>query len=110
MKKSLGILIIMICISVLFSCSEGGAEPEFKMKATVTALGEKLEVDVTESKYAEGIYWIIISDKTEILDAKGKKISRDEIAVGTELAITYNGQVMMSLPPQVVALKIQLTK
>ena len=100
----------MICISLLFSCSEGGADTEFKMKATVTALGEKLEVDVTEAEYAEGTYWIIVSDTTEILNGEGKKIIRDEISVGDEITITYNGQVMMSLPPQVAALKIQLVK
>ncbi len=101
----------MICLSVLCSCSAGGGgEPKFEMKATVTALGEKLEVNVTEAEYAEGIYWIIISENTEILNSKGEKISREEIAVGDELKITYNGQVMMSYPPQVVARKIEITE
>lgn len=108
MKKTVGFIIIMICLSVLFSCSDGGGEPKFEMKATVTALGEKLEVSVTEAEYAEGVYWIIISDETELLSSLGEKISRDEIAVGDELIITYNGQVMMSYPPQVVARKIQI--
>ena len=100
----------MICLSTLYSCNDGGGEPRFEMKATVTALGEKLEVDVTEAEYAEGIYWIIISDITEITNSKGEKISRDEIDVGDKVIITYNGQVMMSYPPQVVARKIEITE
>ena len=98
----------MICVSALFSCSDVGGDPKFEMKATVTALGEKLEVNVTEAEYAEGIYWIIISEETEILSSDGKNTSREEISVGDELIITYNGQVMMSYPPQVVARKIQM--
>ena len=110
MKKTVGLLIIMICLSALYSCNEGGGEPKFEMKATVTSLGEKLEVNVTEAEYAEGIYWIIISEETEILNFDGKAISREEISVGDELIITYNGQVMMSYPPQVVARKIKISK
>ena len=100
----------MICISLLFSCAEDGSDTEFKMKATVTGLSEKLEVDVTEAEYAEGPYWIIISEETELLDSDGKEISRDEISVGDEIIIFYNGQVMMSYPPQVAARKIQVIK
>ena len=98
----------MICLSALYSCNDGGGEPKFEMKATVTALEEKLEVNVTEAEYAEGIFWVIISESTEITNSKGEKISREEISVGDELKITYNGQVMMSYPPQVAALKIQI--
>lgn len=96
----------MICVSTLYSCGEGGKEPDFKMKATVTELSEKLMVEVTEAEYAEGPFWIIISESTEIVDSNGKKISRDEIKVDDEIEIIYNGQVMMSFPPQVAALKI----
>ncbi len=108
MKKTLGLIIIMVCLSTLYSCSEG--EPRFEMKAEVAGLSEKLEVNVTEAEYAEGIYWIIISEETEILNSDGKKISRDEIAMGDKVIITYNGQVMMSYPPQVAAIKIEITK
>ena len=97
----------MICVSTLYSCTEGG-EPEFKMKATVTELSEKILVDVTEAEYAEGPFWIIISDTTEIVNSDGNKISRDEIKVGDEIEIIYNGQMMMSLPPQVAARKIKV--
>ena len=107
MKKIIGFVIIMICLSSLFSCEEAG-DPKFTMKADVIELSEKILVDVTEAEYAEGEFLIIISDRTEIYDARGKKVSRDEISVGDKLIITYNGQVMMSYPPQVVALKIRV--
>ena len=110
MKKTVGLLIIMICVSALFSCNDGAGESKFEMKATVTELSEKLEVNVTEAEYAEGIYWIIISEETEIVNSDGKTVSREEISVGDELIITYNGQVMMSYPPQVAAQKIKISK
>ena len=80
----------------------------FIMRATVIAVREKIEVEVTEAEYADGIYEIIISDKTEITDADGKPYNRTIITEGRELLITYNGQTMLSLPPQVVAKKISV--
>ncbi len=103
----LNIIALILSLSCLGSC---GATPknEFRLTATVTALGEKLEVDVTEGEYAEGIYWVIVSDMTEIYDREGNLISREDIAVGDKLEVTYNGQVMMSYPPQIAATKVKV--
>ena len=97
---------------MLFACGETEDDEKdmadgFKMEAVVTDLGERMAVDVTESEYAEGPFWIITSDKTEFLDKDGNKISSSEIKVGDSVVIVYNGQVMMSYPPQVAALEIR---
>ena len=108
-KKISGALMLMVALCTFYACDGGGegeAPDGFTMKATVRAVREKIEVDVTEAEYASGIYEIIISDVTRIFDADGNEIDRSAIVEGKKLLITYNGQTMLSLPPQVVARKI----
>ena len=111
--KKLGLLALLLILPMLFACgeTEKGENEEpmsdgFKMTALVTALGEKIEVNVTESEYATGPFWIITSSETVFLGGNGDKISKDDLKVGDSISIIYNGQMMMSYPPQVVALKI----
>lgn len=121
MKKILSIILLVCSLGVITACNGNGGEqnPEdsgdeatknaFVMTATLKAVGDKLEVDVTEGEYgASGPYLIIASDATEITDRNGKKISKDSLKVGQTLEITYSGQVMMSYPPQVAAIKIKV--
>ena len=108
--KKIGLLALLLILPMLFAC--GDAEEDnmtdgFEMKAVVTALGEKIEVNVTESEYATGPFWIITSSETVFLDKNGDKISKADIRVGDTLVITYNGQVMMSYPPQVSAISVK---
>jgi hypothetical protein len=46
---------------------------------------------------------VILTDETEIKDALGKALSREDIGIGDTLSVVYNGQVMLSYPPQIVA-------
>jgi hypothetical protein len=104
---SIIMLILSLCTFCACEDNGGGVPPEgFTMKATVRAVREKIEVDVTEAEYASGIYEIIISDITVITDAEGNEVKRSAIEEGAEIVITYNGQTMLSIPPQVVARKI----
>ena len=81
---------------------------KFVLKAVVKNTDTKgqLEVEVIESDYAEGIYWVHTSD-AKFVDAEGKSISVNDVNVGDTVKITYGGQVMMSYPPQIVAYKIE---
>ena len=115
MKNIIKIALLVLTLSLLASCAPnenggdnggGGGGQTFTLKATVNAVGEKIEVDVIEGEYASGIYWVIVSDETELIGKNGKKIAKDDIKVGDTLEIVYNGQVMMSYPPQIVARKI----
>ena len=56
----------------------------FVLKAVVKAnnSSDRIEAEVIESDYAYGIYWVLISDATEIKDASGNKISKNDIKVG----------------------------
>ena len=80
----------------------------FVLKAIVTTVGEKIEVEVIESDYAFGTYLVITGEQTEFLDVNGNKISKNNLVSGNVIEITYGGQVMMSLPPQIVASKIKI--
>ena len=114
MKKILAFILLLSLVSLAAMACEEESESEdalsddrFVMSATVVELGDKILVEVTESDYAEGQYLVNVSDTAEIVNAKGKEIERDGIAVGDTVKIWYTGQVTMSIPPQIIALKIQ---
>ena len=124
MKKLILLLLALSLIPFMFSCkkeetkkeneneneSEGEnmQAPTFKMRAVVTIVGEHIEVEVIESDYAFGVYWVLTSDSTEYIGKNGKKIKRTEIKAGDTIEISYGGQVMMSYPPQISAREIRI--
>ncbi len=79
---------------------------DFVLKGKVLGLNSHLEIEVIESDYAFGTYWVIVPSNIPILDQDGNAISLSSLACGDIVNITYNGQTMLSLPPQIVALKI----
>ena len=109
MKIFLKSVLLLILGTMLISCNDNGGEElgsDFKLRGTVTSVGDRIEVDVIESEYAFGIYSVIIANQTVFKSASGKSISKDDIKVGDTVDIYYGGQVMMSYPPQIVAAKI----
>ena len=109
MKKSILHGAILLALSgILFSCeATPGVGASVSMTARVTALGDKLEVEVIESEYTFGTHWVI-TDSAEFFDKSGKKITKNDISVGDTVEILYSGQVMLSYPPQIVAAKISV--
>ena len=82
------------------------ASPSVEMEGAVTETGERLVVEVTKSEYTSGPHVVLINDSTVITDANGNFLSAEDIKVGDRLKILYSGQVMLSYPPQIVALHI----
>ena len=112
MKKFLIAILSFAVLPFLFACNDTSDEDipnadRFKLTAIVKNVGDKIEVEVIESDYAFGEYWVITSDDTEYTDEDGGKILRGDIKQGDKIGITYRGQVMMSYPPQIVATAIQ---
>ena len=109
MKKlfSLLLLLPLLCLPACGSKEDLG-EYEFTMTAEIVKIEDKIEVTVLESPVADGPYLVITNDDTVYKNAKGKEITREKLAVGDTVLIAYTGQVMMSLPPQIVALAIQI--
>ena len=76
----------------------------FMLKAVVQGVyDDRIEVEVIESDYAFGIYWVRTGDHTSYSQADGSPATRSDIEAGQTIRISYNGQTMMSLPPQIVA-------
>lgn len=83
-------------------------QPSYTLKAIVkNVTSEHIEVEVIESDYAFGIYWILTSGETKYLNSNGSYIQRSNIKIGNTIEITYSGQTMLSYPPQVVAYTIK---
>ena len=108
MKRILQTILLVLGLGLLVSCGNGSASEDFTMKATVTAISSgRLEVDVYSAEYAEGKYSIVVDSTTKVFDASGNKIDLSSIAIADKIEITYSGQVMLSYPPQVFAIKIK---
>lgn len=88
--------------------NENQNKNEFILKAIVKKVGEHIEVEVIESNYAFGIYWILTPSTTVYYNANGSIVNRQNIKVGDTVEISYSGQTMLSYPPQVVAYSIRI--
>ena len=113
MSKKILILALMSMLLFATGCPkyEENFEPQgetFVLKAVVNSITDKLEVEVIESDYAFGVYWVLISDSTKYENSEGASISLSDIQPGDTVERTYGGQVMMSYPPQIVAQKVTL--
>ena len=115
MKKLILLSLLLLLPLLLLSCDEAeppAEEPDantgVQMTAKILAMGDKIEVEVLESPYADGVYHVITGDTTTYLDQNGQAITKSDLSLGNTVIICYNGQVMMSIPPQIVATKITL--
>ncbi len=121
MHKIIKLTLLMLLAITLTACDSASASegrsndsdpPDtpnggFILTATVTGFEyDRLMVDVTEGEYANGIYSVIIAEDAEIADADGRALPLTDINIGDTVYITYNGQTMLSYPPQIVARKI----
>lgn len=110
MKRFMSLLMLILTAGLLSACSPqqqpAGPVDDATMIAKITAIGEKIEVDVIESQYSTGPFFIITGDTTQYFNSDGESITRVDLSVGDTVEIKYNGQVMLSYPPQVAALKI----
>jgi len=90
---------------------ENQMKEKFILKAIVKKVEiDRIEVEVIESNYAFGIYWILTSDSTKYYNENNSVIMRSNIKVGDTVEISYSGQTMLSYPPQVVAYSISIAK
>lgn len=115
MKKYIAIVAIALLACVMLACAsckeveEVGSVEGVKMTAVIKSLNENIEVEVIEGEYgASGIYWVKLGTDATIVNQNGVRIAKSSLNVGDIIEITYSGQVMLSYPPQIVALQIQV--
>ena len=114
MKKIFNLINLVLALVLLCGCTDPDLSGDKdrnadspKMVAEIIAIGDKIEVEVIEGDYgASGVYWINYSSSTTISSSGGGTLKLGDLSVGDKVEIIYNGQVMMSYPPQVVAKKI----
>ncbi len=108
MKKIIKCILMLLTLGMITSCSDenNSAKGDFSMKAAVLDVSERIEVEVYEAEYAEGVYWIVYDENTVFTNEGGKKITVSDIKEGDKVEIFFSGQVMMSYPPQVYAISV----
>lgn len=120
MKKIIKTVLMLISLSFLVGCfgkNETQGAPvlrnanteEYKIKAVVNKISDsEIEVMVADDGEAFGVYRVHTTESTVYKTESEELISRDVIEAGDVIVIIYNGQVMRSYPPQIVALSIVL--
>ena len=108
LSRIIKIALAVLCLGALTACDPTpvGEPGEFRLKATVNAVEEHLEVEVYDSDYAFGIYHVITDAATAYYNESGDRISRSDIKQDDKVEIYYGGQTMQSYPPQIYSMKI----
>ena len=106
MKKIVSIITLFTLLLIAVGCKGDSVDEEFKLKAKVIKVDNVIEVEVMESDYAYGVYWVLTSNDTEFISKSGEKIQKQDIKEDSVIEIVYGGQVMMSYPPQIAAVKV----
>lgn len=112
-KKLMSAVLCTLLVPVAFSfagCApsdNAGLNEGYILRGVVRNIDDKIEIDITEGEYAEGIYLVIYSS-AKFVRKNGEVASISDLSVGDEIEVTYGGQVMMSYPPQVAASMIRI--
>ncbi len=112
--KKLTSLIIIIITAFLFTgcknvnnCNGNNSSTKIVMTAKILEINQTILVEVIKSEYAYGNYILIVNDSTCYYATGGGKINKSNLQVGNIIDVEYSGQVMLSIPPQVVARSIR---
>ena len=81
---------------------------EFILTGIVKANNDRLEIEVINSDYAFGLYWVLTHSETEFMSKNGDTATKNDICVGDTVEISYGGQTMLSYPPQIVASRVKI--
>ncbi len=116
MKNSLLILFIILLLWTVTSCenpftddSQSENQPPNNsaiITGTVTNVNSRIEMIADETEITSGPYSVIINENTDFYFADGSAANFADVESGQKVEITFNGQVMLSYPAQIVAHKV----
>ena len=114
MKRINLIFLVFLCFAVLISCKEdydvggvgdiGGGSA--CLVGEVTAVNGGIDIIAEETEFTSGPYHILVNDNTKFVFENGQNASISDVKAGNKIEIIFNGQVMLSYPPQIAAQKI----
>lgn len=96
----------VLCVSASAEARDT-TQGRVQMLARIDRIDEKIAVTVLKSPYTSGVHLVITGDVTVYRTADGAPLERSNLQVGDTVCIQYNGQVMMSYPPQIAAYVIE---
>ncbi len=111
MKKFSLVLTIMLSAFLLLSCDKSGAEPvipegKATMNGIVNDIGDNIIITVTDDLYKDQTMIVLVNGDTPYYFADGKKADKSSVKIGDAIEVSFSGQVMLSLPGQISAIKI----
>ena len=119
MRKTALIIFLALALCIFCSCEKAenadnattedtntATPSEYTLVGTVTAKNTRIELYADETEIMSGPYSVIINDQTEFCYANGASATLDSVEIGDRVEITYNGQVMLSYPAQIVAQRV----
>lgn len=114
MKKDVWKYILAIVVLIGISIAiKGLFKPKESFEATVLENGEALMVQPDEGEWeltSSDKIVVHVSSDTKIVNSSGKKITREELPLGSKVRITYDGTVAESYPAQIGSYEIKLLK
>ena len=92
------------------SVEEKNDKDEFFFRAVVRSneYPGYLFVEVLDSEVAFGEYRVNVGSNTTILGRNGESLTQEDLKVGDIIEIIFPGQIMMSNPPQIAAIRIEV--
>ena len=82
-------------------------EGEVVFRGKVTSINKKeIQMEILDIEIAFGIYRVLYNSETPFFGLDGQQITLSDIEIGDVIEVVFSGQVMMSYPPQIVAVKI----
>lgn len=112
MKKLATLLTIILSAFLLVSCDffDKDETPEGKAEMTgvVTSVSSGISISVNDEAYTNEPFHVIINDNTVFYNADGSTSSFSSVHLGDTVKITYNGQMMLSYPAQIVAIRVDI--
>ena len=100
------LLPLAICFTV--GCNNQGSNKNLIMQAKIIQINQdnSLLVEIIKDDYNSGEMCVLTGDKTKIVNQSGEKIKFNQLKVGDLINVEYTGQVMLSYPAKINAVKI----
>ena len=109
MKRLLAFSLLLLFLFVA-GCNNKLSGDHMIMQAKIIEVysDNSLLVEIIQDDYNNGEMCVLTSNKTTIKNVNGEKIAFSNLTINSVINIEYSGQVMLSYPAKINAIKITL--